>query len=60
MVNETYSYISHLPLTVYRDLLSDDNHEEVLDIKMAQDGSVYVPGLTWRRVDTVDDINKVS
>jgi len=49
-----------LNITVYRDLLSDGSNEDVLDIKMAQDNSVYVPGLTWRRVDTVDDINKVS
>ena len=44
---------------LFRDLLSEGGLDETLDIKMAQDGSVYVPGLTWRRVDTLDDVSKV-
>lgn len=44
---------------LYRDLLSDGGFDEVLDIKMAQDGSVYVPGLTWKLVNTLDDVSKV-
>ena len=44
-----------------RDLLSDTPTEskEVKQSRNAADGH-YVPGLTWIRVQTVDDVNEVS
>ncbi|XP_070574041.1 kinesin-like protein KIFC3 isoform X3 [Ptychodera flava] len=41
-----------------RDLLSNDPTYK-MDIKMNQDGGLYVPGLTCHEVETVDEVNQV-
>lgn len=42
-----------------RDLLSADPGSYKLDVKMAQDSSLYVPGLTWVDVSSLDDVNRL-
>lgn len=48
------------PLTFsYRDLLSDDPSYK-MEVKMNPDGGLYVPGLSFVEVSTVDDVNEVK
>ena len=42
----------------FRDLLSTDPNQK-LDVKMAPEGGVHVPGLTSYEVSCVDDVNQV-
>jgi hypothetical protein len=42
----------------FRDLLSDDPSYK-MEVKMNPDGGLYVPGLSFVDVNTVEDVNEV-
>ena len=53
-------YMSSVILFFHRDLLCGSTSTERLEVKMNPEGGLYVPGLTYTHVQSLDEINEVG